>query len=162
MGWLIIPMCLALSYEVLVRYVFSSPTVWAYDVTFMLYGTHFMLGAAYTLLTQGHIRTDFLYRFFSLRTRALIDAFFYGLFYFPGLLVFLWIGWKFTVQSWVLKERIVTSPWLPPVYPLKTVIPIALILLLIQGISELGKCIYTIIYNEEYPNTWGTGGYEEI
>lgn len=159
---LIIPMSLALSYEVIIRYAFKAPTVWAYDVTFMLYGAHFMLGAAYTLLAGGHIRTDFLYTYMSNRTRNIIDAIFYILFYFPGLIVFFFVSLDYVTQSWILKERIVTSPWMPPVYPFKTVMPISILLLLIQGVAEFCKCIYTIIYNKEYPAMQNTGGYEEI
>jgi TRAP-type mannitol/chloroaromatic compound transport system permease small subunit len=52
-AWLIVPMVLALSYEVVARYLFNAPTLWAYDMTFMLYGTFFMLGSAFTLQRRG-------------------------------------------------------------------------------------------------------------
>jgi TRAP-type mannitol/chloroaromatic compound transport system permease small subunit len=61
-AWLIIPMTAAVTYEVVARHFFRAPTIWAFDVTYMLYGTHFMLGTAYTLMRVGHVRTDMLYQ----------------------------------------------------------------------------------------------------
>src|SRR5690554_1426218 len=63
--WLIIPLVGSLAYEVFARYLFSAPTIWAYDVSYMLYGSLFMLGAGYTLYRGGHIRTDMLYQNWS-------------------------------------------------------------------------------------------------
>lgn len=143
-AWLIIPMVGALVYEVFARYAFDAPTMWAYDMTFMLYGTHFMLGAAYTLQKGAHIRTDFFYRMWSERVQASVDLVIYLVCFFPGVGFFLWVSVGFTLKSWMQFERIVTSPWLPPVYPFKTVIPLAAALLLIQGISEVLKCIEAI------------------
>ena len=88
-AWLIIPLVAGLSYEVFARYLFDAPTVWAYDTTYMLYGSHFMLGAAYTLLKKGHIRTDIFYNNFSPRTQGMIDATLYLVFFFPGIAYFL-------------------------------------------------------------------------
>ena len=84
-AWLIVPMIVGVSYEVFVRYVFNAPTIWAYDVTYMLYGSHFMLGAAYTLSKGGHVRTDFFYANWSQRTQGWVDAVSYLLFFFPKL-----------------------------------------------------------------------------
>jgi len=92
-AWLIIPMVLSLVYEVVARYVFNAPTVWAYDMTFILYGTFFMLGAAYTLMRKGHIRTDSLYAGWSPRRQGLTDAVCYLVFFFPSLAIFTWLGW---------------------------------------------------------------------
>ena len=72
-GWIAVPMILALIYEVFARYLFHSPTIWSYEITYMIYGTHFLLGAAYTLRVKGHIRIDLVYMQFSPRWRAMID-----------------------------------------------------------------------------------------
>ena len=90
--WLIVPLVAAITYEVFARYVFRAPTVWSYDVAYMLYGTHFMLGAAYTLYKGGHIRTDVFYQSWSPRTRGMIDASLYLFFFFPGMAFFFWMG----------------------------------------------------------------------
>jgi TRAP-type mannitol/chloroaromatic compound transport system permease small subunit len=141
-AWLIIPLVGGLSYEVFARYLFDAPTIWAYDTTYMLYGSHFMLGAGYTLLKKGHIRTDIFYNKFSSRLQGTIDATLYLLFFFPGIIYFLWAGAAEAIHSWSLLERSDASPWRPPLYPFKTVIPIAAFLLLIQGVSEFLKSLH--------------------
>lgn len=150
-GWLIVPMMLALVYEVFARYFFNAPTIWAYDITFILYGTHFMIGAAYTLLKKGHVRTEFIYQHLRPKWQGLIDALFYVICFFPGLIIFLVVGFKYFHKSWTLNERLVSSTWMPLIYPLKAMIPIAIALLLIQGISELRKSIYAIRTDTLYP-----------
>ena len=145
-GWgvafLIIPMTGSLVYEVICRYFFNNPTIWASDFSTMLYGAHFMLGAAYTLQRQQHIRTDFLYEKWSIRTRGIVDSVLYIILYFPALTIFLVVSWKYSWRSVLLQERIVTSPWMPYIWPLKLTIPIATFLLLLQGISEVVKSSY--------------------
>ena len=143
-AWLIIPMVGGLVYEVFARYAFDAPTVWAYDMTFMLYGAHFMLGAAFTLAKGAHIRTDFFYRLWSARVQAAVDLSVYLLFFFPGVGFFLWISADFFWVSWQQGERIITSPWLPIVYPFKAEIPLTAALLLVQGVSECLKCVETL------------------
>ncbi len=138
-AWLIIPMVAGLTYEVLARYLFGAPTIWAYDVTYMLYGSHFMLGAAYTLLKGGHIRTDVFYSNWSRRTQATVDAVLYLFLFFPGIIFFLVMGWEEFHHSWTIQEKSDASPWRPPLYPLKGVIPLAALLLLVQGASEFIK-----------------------
>lgn len=147
-AWLIVPMVLALCYEVVVRYFFESPTIWAYDVTYMLYGTLFMLGAAYTLERGGHIRTDSFYGKWSPRRQGLTDAILYLLFFFPGMIAFLWVSWGFFFASWTRSEAIVTSPWMPIVYPFKFVLPLSTALLLLQGSSEFLKSMYAAVRGE--------------
>ncbi len=134
-GWLIVPMTIAVAYEVAARYVFNAPTKWAYDVTYMLYGAQFMLAAAYTLLKGGHIRTDVFYERWSAKTRAMIDAVSYVLFFFPGMLFILYAGAVEARQAWAINER--AGGW--PIYPFKAVIPVTAALLLLQGLAELVK-----------------------
>ncbi|MEW5962818.1 MAG: TRAP transporter small permease subunit [Pseudomonadota bacterium] len=141
-GWLIVPMVMSLVYEVVARYAFNAPTIWAYDMTFMTYGAFFMLGSAYTLLRGGHIRTDSLYGGWSPRTQGVVDAICYLLFYFPPLIIFLDVTWDFFLTSFGRGERSVTSPWMPVIYPLKLVLPVTCLLLLIQGTSELLRSIH--------------------
>ncbi|HXG05542.1 MAG TPA: TRAP transporter small permease subunit, partial [Candidatus Binatia bacterium] len=139
-GWLIVPMTLAVAYEVVARYAFNAPTVWAYDLTYMLYGAQFMLAAAYTLRRGGHIRTDVFYERWSPRTRAAVDALGYLLFFFPGLLFVLYAGGVEAWHAWQITERSDATPWRPVLYPLKAVIPLSALLLLLQGVSEVVKC----------------------
>ena len=141
-AWLIIPMVLSLVYEVVARYIFDAPTAWAYDMTFMLYGTFFMVGSAYTLYKKGHIRTDSYYGAWSPRTQGWVDTICYLVFFFPPLIAFLVVGWDYFARSYAQGERIVTSPWMPIVYPFKLAIPLATLLLLLQGLSELMKSLW--------------------
>ena len=143
-AWLIVPMVLSLVYEVVARYLFDSPTLWAYDMTFMLYGAFFMLGAAFTLQRKGHIRTDSLYMDWSPRRQALVDAVCYLVMFLPFVAIFLWAGWGYFAKAFTTGERFVSSPWMPITWPFKMVMPLTGLLLAIQGISELCKCLHTL------------------
>ena len=147
--WLVIPLVAGLTYEVIARYVLHAPTIWAYDVAYMLYGSHFMLGAAYTLYRGGHIRTDIFYQNWSVRKRGAVDALLYLFLFFPGIALFFWMGLQEALQSWDIREVSDASPWRPIIYPFKAVIPIALLLLMVQGVSEFLKSAYAALEGRE-------------
>lgn len=141
-AWMIVPLVLGLTWEVISRYGLDAPTEWAFDVTYMLYGSHFMLGAAYTLLKGAHIRTDMLYEKYSTRTKGLVDSIGYLVFFFPAMIFLFIAGGDAAWHSWQMLERSDISPWRPIIYPFKAVVPVSALLLLIQGVSELAKSIY--------------------
>lgn len=143
-GWMIIPMIFSLSYEVVARYVFGAPTMWAYDMTFMLYGAFFMLGAAYTLQRRGHIRTDMYYGNWSPKKQAIVDIICYVIFFYPLVFIFVVTGWTYFWQAFTTNEKFVSSPWMPITWPFKLVIPLTGLLLAIQGVAEILKCISAI------------------
>jgi TRAP-type mannitol/chloroaromatic compound transport system permease small subunit len=143
-AWLIIPMTIAVTWEVVARHFFRAPTIWAFDVTYMLYGTHFMLGTAYTLMRIGHVRTDMLYSKWPVRRQHMVDAIGYLFFFFPAMLLLLYFGGVEAAHAWAIGETSDASPWRPIVYPFKTVIPLTAVLLLIQGIAEFLKSLYAI------------------
>lgn len=149
-AWLIVPLVGGLVFEVLARYLFAAPTEWAYDLTYMLYGSIFMLGAAYALLKGSHIRTDLVYQSLPVRWQGVIDASSYLIFFFPGLIFFLLAGWDFALRSWLIQEVSNASPWRPVIFPFKTIIPIAVVLLIIQGVSEFIKSTYAAVRGERY------------
>ena len=136
---LVIPLVFAVVYEVTARYLFGKPTIWAYDASYMLYGSHFMLGAAYALYRGAHIRTDIFYQNWSERTKGLIDASLYLFFFFPGMIFYFWMSWQEFLHAYTIWERSEASPWRPLIWPFKGVIPLAAALLLIQGIAEFLK-----------------------
>ena len=142
--WFTIPLMAAMVYEVTARYVFVAPTMWAYDISRMLYGAVFMLGAGYALSRGVHIRADFLYRNWSPRTQGIIAASLYIVFYFPGLLVFLWMATDFATLSWIRGERGMDTAWMPIMGPIKTALPVGVFFLLVQGVSELLKSLYAV------------------
>lgn len=140
--WLTVPLFAAMVYEVIARYAFVAPTMWAYDMSRFLYGAMFMLGAGYALSKGVHIRADFIYRNWSERTQGIVDAFLYIVFYFPGLLVFLWTAMDFAQAAWMRGERGMDTAWMPHMGPIKTALPVGIIFLLIQGVSETLKSLY--------------------
>ena len=137
--WITVPLIFAMVFEVLARKLFTAPTMWAYDMSRFLYGALFMLGAGYALSKGVHIRADFLYRNFKVKTQGLIDFWLYILFYFPGLLVFLYMTIGFVQESIMRSERGMDTAWMPYMWPIKSCLLIGIIFLLIQGISELFK-----------------------
>jgi TRAP-type mannitol/chloroaromatic compound transport system permease small subunit len=143
-AWLIVLMAVGMGYEVFVRYVLNSPTSWSLDVSFIMYGTLFMMGGAYTLSRGGHVRGDFLYRLWRPQTQAVVDLVLYILFFFPGVTALILSGWKYAARSWQYGEVSVNSPAGIPIYQFKTIIVAAGILLFIQGIAQVFRCIICI------------------
>ena len=137
--WILMPLIFAMTYEVLARKLFLAPTIWVYDISRFLYGALFMLGAAYALSKGVHIRADFLYRNFKTKNQGKIDFWLYLLFYFPGLIVFLYMTIGFVGESIQRGEKGMDTTWMPYMWPIKTCLLVGIIFLLIQGISELFK-----------------------
>lgn len=147
-AWLIIFMAAGTGYEVFVRYGLNSPTPWALDVSFIMYGTIFMMGGAYTLSRGGHVRGDFLYRLLQPKHQGALDLFLYMIFFFPGITALIFAGWKYASRSWAFGEVSVNSPAGIPIYQFKTVIVVAGLLLFIQGIAQVMRCIIAMRTNE--------------
>jgi len=143
-AWLIMFMALGIGYEVVVRYIFHAPTSWAFDMSYITYGTLFMMGGAYTLSRGGHVRGDFVYRLWKTRTQGKVELVLYFLFFFPGVIALIISGWKYASRSWGYMEISVNSPAGIPIYQFKTVIVAAGILLFIQGIAQVFRCIICI------------------
>jgi TRAP-type mannitol/chloroaromatic compound transport system permease small subunit len=143
-GWLIVMMTLGMSYEVLVRYVFNAPTPWSLDVSFIMYGTMFMMGGAYTLSRGGHVRGDFIYRLWPVRVQAGVDLVLYLFFFFPGVTALILTGWKYSARSWGYGEVSVNSPAGVPIFQFKSVMVAAGILLFIQGLAQICRCILAL------------------
>lgn len=139
-AWLIILMTLGTSYEVVVRYLFNAPTPWSLDVSFIMYGTLFMMAGAYTLSRNGHVRGDFLYRLWPARTQAAVEFVLYIFFFFPGITALVITGFKYSARSWGYGEVSVNSPAGIPIYQFKSVMVAAGILLFIQGIAQMMRC----------------------
>ena len=140
-AWCIVVLIVAVTYEVFVRYVLRSPTAWAYDLSYILYGALFMMAGAYTLSRNAHVRGDIFYRLLPPRGQATIDLVLYIAFFLPGILALIWIGIPYAEQSWRYGEVSVYSPAGIPVFPSKTLIPLAGVILLIQGIAEILRCL---------------------
>lgn len=141
-AWLNVPLVVVVVWEVIARYVFNAPTIWSFELTYMLYGTIFMLGSAYALHKGAHIRTDFFFEKWSIRTKGVIDSVAYLVFFFPSIFVFMLVSGGEGWYAFTIGEESEQTPWRPVLWPFKMVVPLACLLLLIQGISETIKSVY--------------------
>ena len=147
-SWLIVSLTFFISWEVFSRYVLDAPHPYAYDVMIQMYGTLFMMAGAYTLAKNGHVRGDVLYGFFLPRLQAGLDLTLYLLFFIPGVVAFVWAGYNYAAESWVINEHSNVTADGPPVYPFKTIIPVAGAFILVQGIVEIIRCVICLKQGE--------------
>lgn len=142
-SYLVLLLTGAISYEVVSRYIFNAPTLWAQEVSTYIYGTFFMMGGAYVMLKDNHVRVDILYTHLSPKGKAIVDLITFPLFFFLFVGILVWEGSKMAIWSWSIWEH-TQSPWSPPIYPLKTVIPLASGLLFLQGLNRFLKSIFQL------------------
>ena len=150
-AWLIVSLTLLITWEVYSRYVINHPHAWAFDTMIMMYGTLFMMAGAYTLSKNGHVRGDVLYGFFPPRLQAALDLTLFICFFIPGVVALAYAGYIYAGESWVINEHSNITSEGPPVYPFKTIIPIAGTILLVQGIVEIIRCI-VCLQEGEWPS----------
>jgi len=140
-AWCIVILTISTCYEVFVRYVLNSPTVWAFDMSVQMYGALFMMAGAYALSQDAHVRGDVIYRLMSKRKQAIIDLTLYILFLAPGALALIYYGGGFAIDSWFYKEVSWSSPSRIQIYFFKTLIPVSGFLILLQGVAESVRCV---------------------
>lgn len=140
-GWCILILTLSVSYEVFVRYVLNSPTVWAFDMMIQMYGALFLMCGAYALAQDTHVRADVVYRLLPIKVQASLDFVLYFLFFFPGIIALAWFGYEIASDSWRYKEVSFNSPASIQIYFFKSLIPLAGGLLVLQGCAELARCV---------------------
>jgi len=141
-AWLTVPLMASMAYEVLARYLFTAPTTWAYDISRMLYGAMFVLGAAYGLSKGVHIRADFVYRKWSIQTQGKVDLALYLICFFPSMIILLWVSTDWAWISVSRMERGMDTAWMPYLGPIKSCLPIGVAFLILQGVSEVLKCVH--------------------
>ncbi|MBI3451905.1 MAG: TRAP transporter small permease subunit [Rhodospirillales bacterium] len=161
-AWSILILTFAVSYEVFSRYVLGQPTTWAFDVSYILYGTLFIMAGAYTLSRNGHVRADVIQRLMPVRWQAGIDLILYILFFFPAILAFLYSGYHFADLSWQMNEHSSNSPAGPPLYHFKSLIPFSGFFLLLQGIAETIRCAIALKTGEWTPRLHDVEELEEV
>jgi len=147
-AWSIIVLTLALFYEAISRYLFNAPTLWAYDLSYMLYAIIFLLGAGYTLSIDKHVKITLITDYFSARTKAFINIILYLVLFFPAMTILFLKGINFAAFSWKIKEVSASGMWRPPIYPLKSIFPVAMGILLLQGIAQFIRFIYVLLGKE--------------
>lgn len=130
--------------EIGARYFLNKPTLWAFDFSIQMYGATFMMAGAYALVTQTHVRADMLYRKAPVRFQASSDLLLYFLFFFPACVALTYTGFNYASKAWILKEASWNSPARIQVYAFKSLIPMAGVLLVLQGLSEVARCLIAI------------------
>lgn len=144
-GWCILLLTISVAYEVFVRYLLNDPTSWAFDISYMMYGSLFMIGGAYTLGRDGHVRGDVIYRLWPTKVQASIELVLYFLLFFPGVLALIVAGTDYAAESWSYNygtgEVSINSPANVPISQFKTVLPVAAGMLLLQGVAQICRCI---------------------
>ncbi|MEY3610971.1 MAG: hypothetical protein RJB14_693 [Pseudomonadota bacterium] len=143
-SWCVLILTASTCFEVFMRYVLNNPTVWAFDMSYMMYGALFMMSGAYAVSRNSHVRGDFIYRKWSSRTQAKVDLALYILFYFPAIFAMVFTGGQYAFESARILESSVNSPAGVPVWPLKSVIFVAGVTLLIAGAAEVMRCLVCI------------------
>jgi TRAP-type mannitol/chloroaromatic compound transport system permease small subunit len=143
-SWCVLILTASTCFEVFMRYVLNSPTVWAFDMSYMLYGAMFMMSGAYALSRNSHVRGDFFYRNWPNRTQAKVDLALYFVFFFPGIFAMVFTGGQYAYESMRILESSVNSPAGVPVWPLKSIIFVAGVTLLIAGAAEVMRCLVCI------------------
>ena len=147
-AWLIVGLTGLIGFEVFSRYALNNPHPWAFDAMLMMYGTMFMMAGAYTLSKNGHVRGDILYGFLKPRTQAIFDLILYVAFFIPGVIALAYAGYGFAADSWRIMEHSSITANGPPLYPFKTIIPLAGVILLFQGLVEIFRCVVCIQQGE--------------
>lgn len=148
-GWVILPLIFASVYEVISRYVFNTPTIWAYELGYMATGTNFLLGAAFTLRERGHIRIDILYQIFKPKTRALVDVLGYTFLMLP---VCIWLSYRLGFYAWEAfesGERSGESAWNPIVWPYRLIFFIGITTLTLQGIAQWYRALKVLLASKD-------------
>ena len=143
-SWCIVILMGGTVYEVIMAYVFNAPTLWNFDFSMQMYGAILMMSGAYALATESHVRGDVIYRLFKPKTQAKLDLGLYFIFFFPGVIALAFYGYDYAALAWKIKETSWSSPAQIQIYMVKALIPCAGILLTIQGVAELFRCIICI------------------
>lgn len=147
-SYIVLLLVASLVYEVISRYIFNSPTIWSYEVTYMAYGTHFLIGLSFALLNKAHIRIDVFYEHYPEKVKAIVDALGYLLVFFPVIIIMTISGYGFAAEAYRNQEVSQFTPWAPLLWPFKTVIALGFGLLLLQGFAEFLRNLKKAINGE--------------
>ncbi|MCQ4323028.1 TRAP transporter small permease subunit [Stutzerimonas stutzeri] len=147
-SWAVVLIMLITVYDVAVRYIFGLPTLWAFDVVKQLYAVEFMILAGFGLLHNQHVAVDVFTAKLDRRKQAMLEVVSYCVFFLPFMVMLIWQSYQFAARSWATKE----TTWgviAMPVYPIKTVMVIAAVLLLLQGIAKIIREVSVIVGEEQ-------------
>ena len=140
---------LAITYEVVCRYALNAPTVWAYDMSYMIGGSMMALGMGYVLQERGHVRVDILYDMLSMRMRRLLDLIFTVLFFFPITAAFVYLSWQYALLAWVRGQRSGYGIWEPTLIPFRSIVCVAWTVLLLAGIAWFTRTLVALVRGKD-------------
>jgi len=146
-SWVVVVIIVATIYEIVMRYVFNAPTSWVFEFNYLIHGPYFMLLGAYCFAINGHVNVDILYGRLSKRGRAVMDLCTMPLFFFFTLMMLVY-GSRFALNAWAFREHL-SSAWAPPIYPVKFTIPLAALLLLLQGLAKYIRDLHLAFTGKE-------------
>lgn len=147
-AWLVAPMIIATCYEVIARYVFGAPSIWAFELGYMLTGANFLLGMAYALREQAHIRIEIFYQFFPPRIKAIIDSLTYVLIVLP-LCAWLAYGlYEYAFNAYLAQETSGMSAWNPIIWPFRVSFALGFAVLVLQAVAELIRALHVWHHGE--------------
>ena len=144
-SWLVWPLMITITYEVICRYALNAPTVWAYDMAYMIGGSMMALGMGYVLQERGHVRVDVLYDMLPMRVRQLLDLIFTALFFFPITAAFVYLSWQYALLAWVRGERSGYGIWEPTLIPFRSIVCLAWTILLLAGIAWFVRTLVALV-----------------
>ena len=148
-SWFAVALAIAEFYEVVMRYFFSAPTVWAYEISWMFYSVIWLMAMGFCEAQNQHVKVDVLFNQLSLRTRSILWLIFYIIAFFPFCAVMIFYTTKYAIVSWSLLEGSHLTMWAPPVYPIKTLMLVGFILLALQGVAGFIRTASVALTGEE-------------
>jgi len=149
LGWLILAFVLTMAYEVIARYVFNAPTVWSYDISYMLGGGMIILGGAYLILHEGHVRIDIFYGRLSTRQQLVLDIVLWLLCFLPMVAIMARFSFHYAYRAWKFGEVSGVGIWRPPLFPFKATLFVAWCLVVIEGICWFIRDVVRLIKGRE-------------
>jgi TRAP-type mannitol/chloroaromatic compound transport system permease small subunit len=132
------------------RFVFNAPSMWAFESSMMVGTSLYVLGWSYVHRHRAHVRVDVIYSLLPRRMKSLIDVLGTLIMFFPLVILVIYTAFNWTVYSWEINEKMTETYWLPPIAPMRTVVLLALILLLFQGVAHFIRDSYLLVRNKPY------------
>lgn len=145
----LIVMVAIIAYDVVMRYLFRAPTIWQYDLSYMLGGSIVLLGAGYVHSQHKHVRVDILYNLFPEKARITIDIICTLIFFIPFYIGLIYIAGKHAIHAWNINEFSEVGFWRPRMWPFRSVISIGLIVVLLQGLAMFVRDVYKLMKDKE-------------
>lgn len=148
--WFGVVLVLLVTYEVVMRYAFTKPSLWGYEVTVMLAASFYALSFSYAHLHNAHVRVDMIYAHLPRRMQATIDILGALLLFFPFIFMLTYTSGDWAIRAWATDEKMPITGWYPPAGPLRTLVFYGVALFALQGIAKFTRDVYALITKKEF------------